>query len=168
MSPSRPGPRLGPWHVAVDVPHLLFILGAGGWVAWYGLDALRAGANIQNLSLIAPCVVLALGLALTIIANCFTLTRATPAPSPRAPLSADFRRRILGTMALLALYVAAAPFAGFDIATFVYILATLAFLGERRPFVLFLIPAVFCAVAIYGFDIILETPLPLLFQVDPT
>ncbi len=166
MTLSRPVLRVGPWHIAVDVPHLLFILGAAGWVVWYGLDALRGGITIQNLSLIAPCVVFALALALAIIASCFSFSRATPAPSPRAPLSGDFRRRIIGTMVLLTLYVAAAPYAGFDIATFIYVLATLAFLGERRPVVLLLIPAIFCAVAIYGFDIILQTPLPLLFQVD--
>lgn len=162
-----PSLRIGKWCVAVDLAHFLFVAAIAGWIAWYGFDAWSAGADIQNLSLIAPCVALALVLALSILAGCVSVSRTVPRESPRAPLAVDFRRRILGTMALLALYVGSAPFAGFDVATFAYVLATLAFLGERRPLVLVLLPAGFCAIAIYGFDTVLATPLPLLLWADP-
>lgn len=162
-----PSLRIGQWCVAIDLAHFVFVAGISSWIAWYGFDAYSAGADIQNLSLIAPCVALALVLALSVLAGCVSVSRAVPPDCARVPLTADFRRRILGTMALLALYVATAPFAGFDVATFAYILATLAFLGERRPLVLLLLPAGFCAIAIYGFDTVLATPLPLLLWADP-
>lgn len=52
--------------------------------------------------------------------------------------------------------------------SFAYILAMLLFLGERRILVLLLVPALFCAIAIYCFDTILATPLPLLFFAGDT
>ena len=59
-----------------------------------------------------------------------------------------------------------APQIGFDIASYLYVLAMLLFLGERRIIVLLLLPAAFAAVVIFGFGTLLDTPLPLLLIGD--
>ena len=66
-------------------------------------------------------------------------------------------------MALLGLYVATMTFVGFDVATFAYVLAELLLLGERRVWLLVVLPAVFVAVAITAFSVVLSNPIPLLF-----
>jgi hypothetical protein len=160
--PPLPQFRLGRWRIAVDVPHLLFVTAIAGWCAWYWHDAWSAADDIQNLSLIEPTAILALLVYLLILPSCIKVSGA-PVPSPRLPLAPDFRTRVIGAMALLALYVAGSVTIGFDVASFAYILATLAFLGERRIWVLLLAPTIFCLVAIYSFDTVLATPLPLFF-----
>src|SRR6266568_4807761 len=163
--PTLPEWRLGRWRVAVDVPHLLLVAAIGAWCAWFWYDSYTAAADIENLSLIEPVAILALLLCAALLFDCIHVRGTTsPGPPPtsdRKPLTPIFRVRLLGTMALLAVYVAIGPFAGFDIATFAYIFASLLFLGERRVWVLLLTPAIVCAIAIYCFNIILATPLPL-------
>jgi hypothetical protein len=165
--PRLPQLRCGRWLIAVDIPHLLFVTAIAGWCAWYWLDAWMAAADIQNLSLIEPTAILAVVVYLLILPSCIRIRSAAhaagPVLSPRPALVPAFRTRIIGAMLLLALYVAASVTIGFDVASFCYILATLLFLGERRIAVLLLASAGFCAVAIYCFDTILATPLPLFF-----
>lgn len=159
--------QCGRWRIAVDIPHLLFVTAIAFWCAWYWSDAWTAAADIQNLSLIEPTAILALAVYLLILPSCIRIRAgaeaASPILSPRPALAPAFRTRIIGTMLLLALYVAASVSIGFDVASFCYILATLVFLGERRIAVLLLAPAGFCLVAIYCFGTILATPLPLFF-----
>jgi len=141
-----------------DLPHALFLCAIAGWTIWYFLDARAASPDIQNLGLIAPAaaivvILCGIGLAETITR---TIAERTPLPWP-------FARRILGTMVLLGVYVLTMDRIGFDLATWLYILANLLFLGERRIWVLLAVPLGFTAVAIYAFGTILQTPLPLLF-----
>jgi putative tricarboxylic transport membrane protein len=160
--------RLGEWRLAVDVPHLLFASGMALWCVWYGRDAWLAAADVQNLILIAPGTIAAVVLYLVVLKSCLHVTRAAASPviSERAPLSPLVKRRIAGLMILLAAFVLAAPTLGFDVASFAYLLGTLLFLGERRPLMLILVPLLFCVVAIYCFQTILATPLPLMFFGD--
>jgi hypothetical protein len=169
--PGLPAFALAGWRVSVDVPHLLLVAAAAGWCGWFWFDSYAAAADIENLSLIEPTAIAALLLCAAILRDCIQIRRAEEPSGPprlsRPPLEPTFRARLLGTMALLALYVAISPFSGFDIATFAYILATLFFLGERRVWVLVLTPAIVCVVAIYAFNTILATPLPLFFGGEP-
>jgi hypothetical protein len=63
-------------------------------------------------------------------------------------------------MVLLGVYVLTMDRVGFDLATWLYILANLLFLGERRIWILLTVPLGFTAVAIYAFGTILQTPIP--------
>ncbi len=151
--------------VVIDVPHLAFATAIAGWCIWYCQDAWRAQRDVENLIMILPASLLAVILYLFVAVGCvrFVSGPEQDAASPRRPLRPGLGGKIAGTMALLAAYVIAAPLIGFDVVSFAYVLAMLWFLGERRILVLLLVPALFCAVAIYSFDTILATPLPLLF-----
>jgi len=66
-------------------------------------------------------------------------------------------------MLLLSGYVLSIQAAGFDVATFLYLFASLALLGERRPTVLILVPLIFTAVIILSFKTLVSFPLPVTF-----
>jgi hypothetical protein len=147
------------------VPHLAFATAIAGWCIWFCQDAWRAQRDVENLIMILPASVLAVILYVFVAAGCVRIVRSPEhdAAAPRQPLGPGMAGKIAGTMALLSAYVIAAPLIGFDVVSFVYILTMLWFLGERRIVVLLLGPALFCTIAIYCFDTILATPLPLLF-----
>jgi hypothetical protein len=149
----------------VDVPHLAFATAIVAWCIWFCQDAWRAQRDVENLIMILPASLLAVILYVFVAAGSIRIVSAAEqrAASPRPLLAAGTGWKIAGTIALLFAYVIAAPLIGFDIVSFAYILAMLLFLGERRVLVLVLVPALFCAIAIYCFDTILATPLPLLF-----
>jgi hypothetical protein len=154
---------LGPRTFTVDLPHLAFATAIAAWCIWFCQDAWRAQRDVENLIMILPASLLAVILYICVAAGCVRIVTATEQTTLRQPLAPGMPTKIAGTMALLAAYVIAAPLIGFDIVSFAYILAMLLFLGERRILVLLLVPTLFCAIAIYCFDTILATPLPLLF-----
>jgi len=156
---------IGSRTIVFDLPHLAFATAIAAWCIWFCQDAWRAQRDVENLILILPASLLAAILYVCVAAGCIRIVSAPEhdAASPRHPLRPGMATKIAGTMALLAAYVIAAPLIGFDVVSFVYILAMLLFLGERRILVLLLVPTLFCAIAIYCFDTILATPLPLLF-----
>jgi Tripartite tricarboxylate transporter TctB family len=156
---------IGPRTIVVDLPHLAFATAIAAWCVWFCQDAWRAQRDVENLIMILPASLLAVILYIFVAAGCVRIVSAPAqhADPPRKPLDPGMATKIAGTMALLAAYVIAAPLIGFDLVSFAYILAMLLFLGERRIIVLLLVPALFCAIAIYCFDTILATPLPLLF-----
>ncbi len=156
--------------IVIDAPHLAFATAIAAWCIWFCQDAWRAQRDVENLILILPASVLAVGLYLVVAAGCVRIVSGpTPeADLPRRPLAPGMAAKVAGTMGLLAAYVIAAPLIGFDVVSFAYIVVMLLFLGERRILVLLLVPALFCAIAIYCFDTILATPLPLLFFAGDT
>jgi hypothetical protein len=166
MALSRPLISFGGQKIAIDVPHLTFVTGIGGWSAWFCWDAWHASPEVENLILIVPISAAAILLYLFVAAQCFRPVDAPVAREsrPRKPLAPGMGVKIAGSMALLAGFVVAGPLVGFDIASFFYMLGMMAFLGERRMLVLLLVPMVFCAVVIYCFNTLLATPLPLLFS----
>ena len=162
MSKAHPTFSLGSRQVSIDLPHLAFATAIGAWAAWFCHDAWKADSAVENMILILPASVAALVLYLFVAAGSVRIVQGEAAP-PRKPLDKGVGLKVLGSMALLAGLVAAGPLIGFDVVCFVYILAMLAFLGERRPLILLLVPLLFCAAAIYGFSKVLATPLPLFF-----
>jgi hypothetical protein len=163
MALSHPVISLGGSKIAVDVPHLAFVTAIVGWCTWFCRDAWLAQADVENLIMIVPAAVAAGILYLFVAAGCFEVVGDTDGLETRRPLDRGVGVKIAGTMALLAALVVAGPLIGFDIASFVYILATLLLLGERRIIVLLLVPALFCIVVVYCFNTILPIPLPLFF-----
>lgn len=134
----------------LDLPHVAFLCVLGGWTLWYLLDAWFASADLQNLGLIAPVSIIVLVL-------CALGLAATPVIRP------TISTRILGTMGLLGAYVLTMDRIGFDLATWLYVLASLLLLGERRTWLLAAVPLIFAALATFAFANLLQTPMPLLF-----
>ena len=159
--------RLAGHHVIVDAPHVAFVSAIVAFCAWYLVDARGASINVQNLLLIEPTSILVFVLYVFILRDAVTVERLdslAAMPAVREPMTPRFRRRIFGAMALLGLYVLTMAEIGFDVATFLYVLATLLLLGERRVMVLLLVPLLFCAIAIYAFGTMLSLPIPLLLD----
>jgi hypothetical protein len=163
MALPHPVISLGASKIAVDVPHLAFVTAITAWCVWFCRDAWLAQAEVENLIMIVPAALAAGILYVFVAAGCFRVAGAVDNLETRRRLDSGVGVKIAGAMALLAALVIAGPLIGFDIASFVYILATLLLLGERRIVVLLLVPALFCIVVVYCFDTILPIPLPLLF-----
>jgi hypothetical protein len=154
--------------ITFDLPHALLVTAIAGWCLWYFLDACTASVNIQNLVLIQPLAILVAILWIVILRETIHVELAAQAPGPppahRERLDGPNALKVFGSMALLGLYVAAMSAIGLDVATFVYVLASLFLLGERRLAVLLAVPAVFTAITVLAFDRLLATPLPLLLR----
>jgi hypothetical protein len=151
--------------LAVDAPNLSFATAIVAWVVWFCWDAWRASAAVENVILIVPVSIAAVILYLFVAVGCFhRLDDAQDTrPSEREPLPPGIAVKIVGSMALLGAFVVAGPHIGFDIASFAYMLAMMAFGGERRIPALLLVPILFSVTVIYFFSTVLSTPLPLFF-----
>ena len=164
MAATQPTFNLSGRQIAIDLPHLAFATAIAGWCAWFLRDAWLSSPDVENMILIAPAGTAAIILYGFVAADCFHRVAGNAEPAPlRPPLAAATGIKILGAMVLLAALVVAGPLVGFDIASFVYLFAMMLFLGERRILVLLLVPLLFCIAAIYCFNAILSTPLPLFF-----
>lgn len=149
---------------AVDIPNIVFATALAGWVAWYCWDAWHANAAMENVILILPVSALGILLYFFVVAGCIKRISMDEkrCASSREPMSRGMAIKIVGSMAMLAALVLAGPMIGFDIASFVYMLGMMAFLGERRILVLLFFPLIFSIVVIYCFGTLLSTPLPVL------
>lgn len=158
---DRPAPRWG---------HLAFLTVAAAFAAWYASDAFMASATLQNLILIVPGAVLCIGLAVFLVLR---EVRAQPAPqeTPAEEASADEvaeadeagpaarDERIPPLMlAMLGIYVAAMVWLGFDIATFLFVAASLRLLGKRNWLVIVGYSALFTFVVIAGMGQLVSLP----------
>jgi hypothetical protein len=165
MSATRPIIAVGQRRVAIDLPHLIFATAIAAWIAWFCRDAWLSQPDVENMILILPASVFALIVYGFIVASCCRVLGPADAPAQptRAPLAPGMGIKIAGSMALLGGYGVAGPMIGFDVSSFVYMLAMMAFLGERKIIPLLLIPLLFSAAVTYGFNVLLATPLPMVF-----
>ncbi len=160
--------RIGSVRLVVEWGHLALVAGIAGFCVWYWLDARAASSNVQNLLLIQPAALLALGLCVVVAAGSIRVHRnrtggdeAAPEPE-HAPKHATRDWRGIQIAALLGLFVASLLCAGFDVATFVFMAAGMYVLGERRPLLLAGYSAGFAAAMSYAFKFMLSVPVPTL------
>ena len=162
--------RFGAGHrtVMFDVPHFLFLTALVGFCVWYFVDAYTASDTLENLLLIEPAVIGVVILYFIILRSVIQVVPdAGVATVPRAALSRLVGVRIFGGMALLIAYVAVMGVIGFDVATVLYVAATLALLGERRPAMLVVLPLLFGGVVVYAFRQMVTVPVPTLLELLP-
>lgn len=123
-----------------DWEHLFFLTVVLAFLVWYLWTSTVASPTFSNLILIAPVGAVAGVLTLYVAATeIFGRAEVTTAASFGAAAEqhtpSRFRAGSLTTIGLLMLlfgvFVAAIPYAGFDVATFIFVLATLWLLGER-------------------------------------
>ena len=163
-------------HVSGGLGHLLLLCVFVLFSVWYALDAYRAQQKVENLLLIWPAtitvLVLALGLAAVQVRTMMKARAAhaaqagedgraggEPAPEARSiqarygtPLSA------IG----LGLYVLSLPFLGFDVATALFVAASMRLQGERNPIVICLFAVMVATLPILGIEYMLSVPVPTL------
>lgn len=153
---------------AIDWEHLVFLLGIVGFLVWFCWDATAASPTFSNLILIAP--VAAVALILCVYIGSIEIFRPSATAKATDQNAADavpsrFRAGSLKAIALLmglfALFVGAIPYAGFDVASFVFIVATLWLLGERRVmFTLLLALGIAAGISIAALTL-LTSPIPM-------
>lgn len=153
---------------AVDWGHLIFLAAIGAWVLWYLLDAVSASLNIHNLLLVAPLSVVALCLCLVILPQCFRRAGeveaqpSAPGPHGASALGSLSLRKLApvgGLVVALGLYVSLLDVIGFDVATWLFVLATMVICGERRWLPLALYPLLASLILIGAFRALLPYPM---------
>jgi hypothetical protein len=135
--------------------HLALLVLIAGVVIAYLLDARRVSLRTNNLLMIQPMALIALGLVAAVVPQCFR--RAAKA-----------RGESLGDLARIAMLAAAfgaftlsMERVGFDLATFAFMLVALFVCGERRWWVLIGFSAVFTLLLVLGYGALIPFPFPL-------
>ena len=141
--------------------HLLLLLGIAAVVIAYLLSARARSLNIQNLLLVQPAAIIALLLVLAIVPQCFR--RDAAAAVDEGPVVR--RAKLIELLKVGAMAAGFGAFAfsleriGFDIASYFFLAVGLYICGERRWWVLLVYPALFTAVLIWGFRMLIPYPL---------
>lgn len=153
--------------IRVDWGHLALVLVICGVTVAYLWDARATSLKTNNLLLVQPGALLALGLALLVLPQCFRRT-APPAEAPTAADKAAARRELfaeLGKVAALAAVFGAFVFSletlGFDLATFLFTAFGLWVCGERKLWLIAIFSAVFTLLIVYGYQMLVPYPFPL-------
>lgn len=154
-----------------DWEHLLFLAMLLAFVIWYFSTATIASATFSNLILIAPVSAAATLLLLYIgwkeiaapsSVAAIALAQMEPQTNTAPSRFRSGSIRTIGVlMGLFALFVAAMPYLGFDIATFFFIAATLWALGERRVIFSLMLALTISAVLSVAALALLTFPMPL-------
>lgn len=121
-------------HSASDIGRFLLPLVLAAGFSFYAVDVYRKARGVTDWMLIVPAAAIGILALLFVIAEVMR-RRARNAPEQSTQNSGS-ARPALGFMALLTAYVCAIPYAGFDIATFLFLALTLRLQGERRWLVL--------------------------------
>ena len=152
----------------VDWTHLVFITLIAAFILWYWLDARSISLSVNNLLLVQPLAIFALLMYLMIIPQCFRradLAEEAQAPAVDDPLAPALptEGKELGRVALLGVALGLLVFSlnliGFDIAIWLFALATMLICGERRPIPLAVYPLAVVLVTVYGFRALMPYPM---------
>ncbi|WP_265502600.1 tripartite tricarboxylate transporter TctB family protein [Paracoccus beibuensis] len=125
----------------------------------YLLDARGVSTLPTNLLLIQPLSIFALILAAFILPGVFPRKDAA-----KEPVAGETRLELMRCLALIAalgLLAFTLERIGFDVATFLFMVATMAICGERRWWVNIGFSALFTILLIYGYGTITPFPFPL-------
>lgn len=150
--------------LVVDWGHLALLALICIVVVAYLLDARATSLKVGNLALIQPAAIIALILAALVLPQCFRRTEADGADE-QAEAPRESWRDLAKVAALAAAFGAFAlslETAGFDVATFVFVGLGLWICGERRLWLIGLYSAVFTVVIVYGYQLLVPYPFPLL------
>ena len=150
-----------------DWGHLSLVLFFAGVTIAYLADAWSASSSLRNLVLLVPVSALSLVLCALVVIDLFrrpATAAQTPREAgeagraPRAPLIERYRPAVL--MALFALYIMTLPWLGFDVGSATFVAAALVLDGERRLWLLVLVPLIFALATTMLFRWLLPYPMP--------
>lgn len=148
---------------SVQWGHLALLVIIGLISISYLLDARATSLKINNLLLVQPAVLLALGFIALILPQIFPKRSASELDDK------DTRRQKhleIARVAVLAAafggFVFSLETIGFDAATFLFVAAGLYICGERRYWVIAAYSAVFTVLVVYGYQQLVPYPFPML------
>lgn len=150
--------------------HLLLLACFVTFAIWYALDAYSAQSRIQNMLIIAPATILVLGLgmilAISEIRRLIALKRASSGASAdsEGPPESSFKQRYgtASAAAALGIYVVIMPFIGFDIATVLFIAASMILQGQRTWWKITAFSLIAGLLPVWGLDALLAIEFPTL------
>jgi hypothetical protein len=145
----------------VDWGHLALLMFISVVVLAYLLDARATSLRTNNLLLVEPAAIIALIFVALIVPQCFR--RASG--KEEAELETGETLSELGKVAALAAgfgaFVVSLETAGFDVATFLFTAYGLYVCGERKLWLIALYSAIFTAIIVYGYQMLVPFPFPL-------
>jgi len=152
---------------SVDWGHLALLALICVIIIAYFLDARAVSLKMNNLALVEPASIIALILAALVLPQCFKRRAEEGTENDSASDAAPKESwRDLGKVAALAAafgaFTVSMEAIGFDVATFIFTALGLWICGERRLWVIGLFSVVFTAVIIYGYQLLVPYPFPLL------
>ncbi len=132
---------------------------------WYLIDAYRASARIENLLLILPAATVVILLCLWIIGSLLfhTLKKTEVYRAKCAEQPAEKKKvSVFGAMCILAVYILVMDWVGFDVATFLFMVALMFLQGERRIVWLGGFSLLFAVLVSLFFEYMIPYPMPML------
>lgn len=146
----------------IDWGHLALLLVICGVVAAYLLDARATSLKINNLLLVEPAAILALILTAIVLPQCFR--RTSEDGDVLAPPVENLRNlaKVAALAAAFGAFALSLETIGFDAATFLFVALGLYICGERKLWLIALFSAVFTLVIVYGYQMLVPYPFPLL------
>lgn len=136
---------------------------------WYLLDAYRASSSSENLLLILPAAVVVIGLCLWIIGTTLFNSIRTISLQPTLEEEKSEKKTpekkqvsVLGAMVILGCFVLSMDWIGFDVATFLFMVAFMFLQGERRLFWLGGFSLIFAFLVSMFFEYMIPYPMPML------
>lgn len=131
----------------------------------YLLDARSVSLSIQNLIMVQPTAMLVVGLYLFILPQCFVAEEALQDGADGSALREilDDAPRVGSLAMALLLYGLFYESIGFDIASFLFIVAAAFICGERRPLVLLVFAVLGTVFIVYAARFLVATPVPTSF-----
>lgn len=161
--------RIGGRNYRVDWGHLIVSTTVAGLCLAYLIDVRSTSLDIQNLLLVQPLALFALLMYLLILPQCFKPADAAeeePSAPQQVPLGNDAAQigrseigRVIALAAALGLFVVSLNRIGFDIAIWLFCVATMLICGERRPLPLLTYPTAVAVLLVYGFRALMPYPM---------
>ncbi|MCT7376760.1 tripartite tricarboxylate transporter TctB family protein [Chelativorans salis] len=140
--------------------HLALLAVIAGVVVAYWMDARATSLKVNNLLLVQPASVLALMLVALVVPQCFK--RTVPGADEEVPAeSLSDLGKVAALAACFGAFTTTLEIVGFDVATFLFMIAALFICGERRWWLNLSFSAAFTMLLIYGYGALIPFPFPL-------
>lgn len=146
----------------VEWGHLALLALICGVVIAYLLDARATSLRINNLLLVEPAAIIALVLAALVLPQCFRRPEeGAEADGPARDSWTDLGK-IAALAAAFGAFALSLEAVGFDVATFLFTALGVYICGERRVWLIGVFSAVFTVAIVYGYQLLVPYPFPLL------
>lgn len=132
---------------------------------WYLFDAYQASPSSENMLLILPAAVVVICLSLWIIGSTLYKTPLIDTVEPQSEKETSPEKKpvsVLSAMCILAGFVLSMDWIGFDVATFLFMVALMFLQGERRLVWLGGFSLIFAVLTSLFFEYMIPYPMPML------
>jgi len=156
-----------PGKITVDWGHLALLAVFAGLILTYLFDARATSMRVNNLLLVQPVSILAIGLLLLVLPQCFRRERPEDEGEPDTAAAQKPKEtpldlaKILATMVTFVVLAFSMEAIGFDVAVFTFLVIGIFLCGERNWIANIAFSTIFTALLVYGYGAIIPFPFPL-------